>query len=130
LTNSTTAITAVGIDTISVGVTLNANGINYSVFVICGDTAAMNNGNFFPAFCRGSGPYTPPQIFNGITVLGNGGLLLGGVGAGLGLLRSVSGIYTLIPGKRNDTLVDRQPGQTSVDIAIPNPIFKTGYLGG
>jgi hypothetical protein len=129
LANSTTAITATGIDTISVGVTLNANGVVYSVFIICGDTAGMNNGTYFPSYCQGSGPYIPPQLFNGVTVLGNGGLSLDG-STPLGMLRDISGIYTLIPGKRNDTLMDRQTGQTSVDVEIPDPTFKTGYVGG
>jgi hypothetical protein len=130
LTNTTTGITATGIDNITVGVTLNANLVTYSVFIICGDTAGQNNGNFFPSFCQGSGPYTPPQIFNGITILGNGGLELGGNITGLGLLRNISGIYQLTTGKRVDTLQDNQAGQTSSDQAIPAPTFKTGYIGG
>lgn len=43
---------------------------------------------------------------------------------------SATGIYTLVPGKANDTLyVEDNPGDT-IDVKIPNPFFKTGYIGG
>jgi hypothetical protein len=129
LANSTSAIVGVGVDSITVNNTLNVNGVTYTVFAIAGDTAGMNNGTFFPTFSPATGPYNPPDIFNGITVLGNGGLVLDGPTAS-GLLKDVSGLYTLTAGKRNDTFQDRQSGQTTVDLEIPDPTFKTGYLGG
>jgi len=129
--NSTTAITAVpAVDQITVNSSLNANGVVYSVFAICGDSAGMNNGVFIGDFCEGGGPYIPPNPPQGdINVLGNGGVNLDGT-TPLTLLRDISGIYTLITGKRNDTLIDRQTGQPNVDVEIPDPTFKTGYVGG
>lgn len=129
LANSTLAITGVAMDQITVNSALNANGIVYNVFAICGDSAGNNNGTFNPLYCDGSGPYTDPEFFNGIGVLGNGGLSLDGTPPST-LLRDISGIYTLVTGKRNDTLLDRQTGQSSVDVEIPDPTFKTGYIGG
>lgn len=130
LGNSTTAITAGGLDTLTVGITLNAVGIVYEVFVICGDPLGWNNGTFGPPDCipgdEWSIPtYEPPDV----GILSDGGLQLNGT-VPLTLLKNVSGIYTLVPGKRNDTLYDRQTGQTSVDVKIPNPTAKTGYIGG
>lgn len=51
--NAATGITAGGIDSISVGIALNANGVTYNVFVLPGDTVAGNagwsqNGEFVP----------------------------------------------------------------------------------
>jgi hypothetical protein len=51
--SSTTAITAGGIDQITLGVTLNANGVVYDVFVLPGSATAGNggwsiNGTFYP----------------------------------------------------------------------------------
>ena len=130
LGNSTTAITAGGIDSITVGSTLNANGIVYEVFVICGDTLGWNNGTFSPPDCIAGDEwleptYEPPNV----AVLGEGGLVLNGQ-VPLTILKDVSGIYTLVPGKTNDTLYDRLTGQPSVNVAIPNPHIKTGYIGG
>jgi hypothetical protein len=45
------------------------------------------------------------------------------------MLQDVGGIYTLVPGKLNDTLQDTQSGQPSVDVPIL-PVAKTGYIGG
>lgn len=126
------AIIAVAIDQITVGSQLNNLGQVYSVFAICGDTAGMNNGTYQATYCGSNpgGPYTPPKPPQGdINVIGDGGLTLNGQPATL-LLKDVSGIYTLITGKRNDTLIDRQTGQPSVDVEIPDPTFKTGYIGG
>lgn len=128
-TNSTTAITATAIDQITVGTTLNANGVIYNVFAICGGITNVN-GTFVSDFCEGGGPYVPPEPPQGdINVRGNGGIDFDGT-TPLTLLKDVSGIYTLIPGKRNDTLIDRQTGQPSVDTKIPDPTWKTGYVGG
>lgn len=126
------AITAVAIDQITVQSLLNTLGTVYSVFTICGDTGGMNNGTYSATYCgiNPGSPYVAPLAPQGdINVIGNGGLVLNGQ-PGLLLLRDVSGIYTLITGKRNDTLIDRQTGQPSVDVEIPDPTFKTGYIGG
>lgn len=114
----------------TVGSLLNANGITYSVFVILGSTAGMVNGTFFPSNCLGDELVLPPEPpLPGINVLSQGGLVLGGTPA-ITLLQDVGGLYTIVPGKRNDTLYDRQSGQPSVDVAIPNPRWGTGYIGG
>jgi hypothetical protein len=42
--NAATGITGGGIDSLSVGVALNANGVTYDVFVIPGDSVALNGG--------------------------------------------------------------------------------------
>lgn len=128
----TTGITAVGVDQFTVGSTLNANGVVYSVFIILGDDTSFINGEFYPSNCGPDGlievPIEPPPDTD-INIIGNGGLILGGETA-LTLLKDVSGIYTIVPGKTNDTLYDRQTGQTEVDVKIPNPKFGTGYIGG
>lgn len=123
-------ITAVAIDQITVQAGINTNGVVYNIFAICGDTAGMNNGTYSPNYCDGSGPYIPPSLpSTDPVVLMNGGIDFDGTPP-LTLLKDVSGIYTLVPGKRNDTLFDRQTGQSSVDVEIPDPTFKTGYIGG
>lgn len=132
LSNSTTAIVGGGIDKITVQSTLNANGIVYDVFVIPGDVSGWNNGNFFPPNGLPNGNQWPAPAFapsGDINIIGNGGLILGGTDA-LTLLKDVSGLYALIPDKTNDTLYDRQVSQTFIDRAIPNPIAKTGFIGG
>src|SRR5215471_1676190 len=129
----TNAIRAVAVDQITVGSTLNANGVKYSVFVILGDSAGMNNGTFTIPYCDGNGPYTPPASPPDAYASGDGGIIVGDVPGGstaLTLLKDISGIYTLIPGQRHDTLYDRQTGQPSIDVAIPDPSFGTGYIGG
>jgi hypothetical protein len=131
LGNSTTAITGGAIDQITVGITLNANGVVYNVFVIPGDTAGWNNGTFFPPDCESAGTQweLPPNDPAEIAVIGEGGLVLNGQ-VPLTLLRDISGIYTLVPGKTDDTLYDRQTGQSNVDVKIPDPFVKTGFIGG
>lgn len=57
------------------------------------------------------------------------GVIVGGTDS-INNFLSVSGIYELINGKRVDTLQDRQTGVSTIDTPIPNPFFKTGYLGG
>ncbi len=131
LGNSTTAITGAGVDTIQVGTQLNSNGVVYNFFVILGDSLGFNNGTYGPPNCLPpespwpDPPFDPPAI----AVMGDGGVMLNGQ-VPLTLLKDVTGIYTLVPGKTNDTLYDRQTGQTSVDMKIPDPNFKTGYIGG
>jgi hypothetical protein len=42
-----------------------------------------------------------------------------------------SGLYTLVPGKRNDTYYDRSTTpSTTIDLKIPDPFGKTGYSHG
>lgn len=40
-----------------------------------------------------------------------------------------SGIYKIVPGKRNDTLWDSLTEFTTTDVKKPNPFVKTGYIG-
>lgn len=128
--NAASGIIAAGIDTITVGINLNTNLIPYNVFVICGDTAGMNNGIFWPSYCAGPDVWEEPDPVDGdINIVTDGGLILGG-DSPLTLLKDVSGIYTLVKDLHHDELIDRQPGQASIDTKIPDPIFKTGYLGG
>lgn len=42
----------------------------------------------------------------------------------------VSGLYTFTPGKPNDTLYQRDSDQTSLVVKIPDPLFKTTFVGG
>jgi hypothetical protein len=41
---------------------------------------------------------------------------------------NATGIYTLTPGKTNDTLYDNDNGGT-IDAKFPNPFWKTGFIG-
>lgn len=129
------AITGGAIDRITVDSALNANGVVYDVFVIPGDTAGWNNGTFrSPNFRAGgtNGTEWLAPVFNppdGPVIQGEGGLILGGDPA-LGLLRDISGIYTIIPNQFHDALIDRQPGVTGQNVKIPDPYIKTGYIGG
>jgi hypothetical protein len=126
--NTTLGITAVGIDQITVNSDVNVAAQTYTVWAICGDVAGMNNGIYYPTYCvpPGGTPPTPP--LGDIIVVGDGGLSFNGT-IPLLMLQDVGGIYTLVPGKLNDTLQDTQTGQPSVDVPIL-PIAKTGYIGG
>jgi hypothetical protein len=42
---------------------------------------------------------------------------------------NATGIYTLVPGKTDDTVYDNDNGGT-IDTNIPDPFFKTGFIGG
>lgn len=128
--NVINGITAVAKDQITVGSALNTNGITFTVFSICGDTAGMNNGTFQANFNPGpAANYLAPQVNTGISVIGNGGLILDGVTA-LGILKNISGIYQLVLNSTHDVLQDTQVGQPTVNVKIPDPTFKTGYIGG
>ena len=130
LANTATGITGGAADQITVQSSLNANGVVYNVFCIPGDTAGWNNGTFFPPNCDQPEPwFNPPMVPPEIAVFGEGGLVLNG-DAPLTLLKDVSGIYTLVPGKTSDTLIDRQTGATSAELKIPDPFAKTGFIGG
>jgi len=128
---NTTGITGAGMDTITVNSLLNANGITYNVFCIPGSTlAAFVNGTYWPPNCDASPSfYNPVMVPPDAVALGNGGLTLDG-STTITMLKNISGIYTLVPGKTNDTMYDRQSGQASVDVKIPDPTAKTGYIGG
>src|SRR3990172_6977294 len=41
-----------------------------------------------------------------------------------------SGLYKLVPGKTNDTLYQREDVEDTIDVAIPEPVVRTAYLGG
>jgi hypothetical protein len=127
---SNTGITAVAIDQITVDVSINANGITYQIFTICGGLTNVN-GTFFSTFCDGDGPYIDPSVdTTGVNVIGNGGLILGGEVA-FTIIKDASGIYTLVAGKTHDTLINRNTApSTTLNIKIPDPTWKTGYLGG
>lgn len=64
-TTSTTAITAGGINQITVGITLNANGIVYDVFIIpsCSQTGWDNNGGDFCPLNWGGYVGDPPEPY-------------------------------------------------------------------
>lgn len=131
-TNSTTAITAGGVDSITVGATLNSNGVVYNVFVLPGDEAGWDNGDFPAPSGAAPGDAWDEEVHDapiGLIIVPEGGLVMNGQPALL-MLQDVSGIYTLVPDKTNDTLIDRQTGQTEINVKIPNPDWKTGYVGG
>lgn len=69
----------------------------------------------------------------GLVALGNGVQFSGSVMLGVLqiLIINGSGIYRIIPNKTNDTLYVNSPvDDTTVDAAIPDPFFKTGFIGG
>lgn len=73
----------------------------------------------------------------GIPTLGPGGTLIGDGYGGFNLggtatmvfIQNPSGIYTLVKNKRHDTLYERMTGITSVDVKIPDPFVRTGFVG-
>ncbi len=135
---STTAIVGGAVNTLQVGTALNTNLVAYSVFIIpsCSDTAGNAGwgvddvcGLLEPGWLLADLPpwiLTEPPIPD-TAIVGEGGLILSGAPSML-LIKDMSGIYTLVPGKTNDTVYDRQTGQTSVDLAIPAPTAKTGFV--
>lgn len=66
------------------------------------------------------GSYGPHTVFSGSVPLGTLTVLL----------INASGIYTLIPGKTNDTLYDNDSAPETMDVMIPSPFIKTGFIGG
>lgn len=135
LSNTTTGITAGGVDSITVGTQLNANAIVYDVFVILGhETIAFANGSYFDISCINPEPWIPPT-WNppDIGVISDGGVGLGSAsGSPLGLLLNVSGIYTVVDALSHDTLYQRAGGGavSTMNVEIPDPGAKTGYIGG
>lgn len=72
-----------------------------------------------------------PQVIN-VWLTGNGTQFTGSVP--LGKLETIyfknaPGIYTLVEGKKTDTLYDVENGGT-VEVQIPDPFAKLGYIGG
>jgi len=126
LINSATAIMGAGIDQLFIGLTLNALGVTYEVFCIMGDEIGWNNGEFYPPNCQAKGdwkllPSVPPGP-------SPGGLLFNGA-TGILIVKNLSGIYTLVPNKRDDTIYTGNADDT-INVEIPDPMFKTGYIGG
>ena len=68
----------------------------------------------------------PPNIIYTMV----GGIDVGG-SATIQVLSDASGIYTLVPGQYHDELYQRTSTTTSttVNVMIPNPFFKTGFIG-
>jgi len=130
LSDSTSAIVGGGIDQLFVGSTLNSNGVIYDVFVILGDSTGWNNGTFYPPGISAPGnwsepPYNPPDL---PIITGDGGMNFNG-DVPLLAVENLSGIYTLVPGKTDDTIYTGIADDT-VDVKKPDPTFKTGYVGG
>jgi hypothetical protein len=68
---------------------------------------------------------TPDINFTG----GQDGFIDLGGAATIVLAADPSGIYTLVPGKTNDTLYDRDVTPVgTIDVKIPDPFLKTGFL--
>jgi hypothetical protein len=119
-----------GPDLLLVGNGLNQNLVIYDVFVIMGDTAGWNNGIFSPPTIITPGTWNEPGYNPSDLpiITGDGGMNFNGE-APLLAVKDLSGIYTLVPGKRNDTLYTGIADDT-VDVKVPNPLYKTGYIGG
>lgn len=80
---------------------------------------------YLPILCNGAGP-------TDIMATGDGTQFSGSVSLGTLniLLTNASGIYTLVPGKTNDTLYSSLRDGTTRNVKIPNPFAKTGFIGG
>jgi hypothetical protein len=127
-TTSTTAITGGTVDSIIVGSTLNTLGVTYEVFIILGDTTGWNNGTFYPGFGESTGPWTNPSSSTDPVIVMDGGLNFNGDAPYLAL-EDASGIYILVENKKTDTLYPKSDN-TTVEVPIPDPSWKTGYVGG
>jgi hypothetical protein len=129
-TNSTTAIVGGGKDQLFVGTTINTVGVTYEIFIILGDSAGWNNGIFPPGYELPGGIWIPPPFnpSNLPIIIGDGGMNFDGEAPFLGTV-NMSGIYTLVPGKTDDTFYTGIAAAT-VDVKKPDPTFKTGYIGG
>jgi len=65
-----------------------------------------------------------------IIMVGSGGVDVGG-SPSIIFIGEPSGIYTLVKDKTHDTLYERQAGTTTfVNVKIPDPHIKTGFIGG
>lgn len=68
-----------------------------------------------------------PGVHVGTAVIFSGSVELGSYTI---YLASGSGIYRIVPNKRNDTLYERSTPGNTVDVAIPEPFGETGFIGG
>lgn len=73
-------------------------------------------------------PTPAPEPGGTLEGAGYGGIDLGGA-ATMVFIQNPSGIYTLVKNKRHDTLYERMTGITSVDVKIPDPFVRTGFVG-
>jgi len=80
-----------------------------------------------PASCTGAGPIFLIATEDDTGTQFSGSVTLGVLNV---LLTNASGIYTLVPGKTNDTLYKTARDGTTRDVRIPTPFAKTGFIGG
>lgn len=59
----------------------------------------------------------------------NGRLIIGNTLSPV-VYQDISGLYILSPGLTHDKYLDRNPGIISVNLKIPDPFTKEGYIGG
>jgi hypothetical protein len=125
-----TGIMGGGVDEITVGITLNALGDKYEVFALMGSDVGWINGTFYACAGPSSGPWDIPQFAppDQPIITGDGGLLFNGQMGSL-VAVNMSGIYTLVKNKRNDTFYTGV-GKATTDVKIAKPEYKTGYIGG
>lgn len=69
-------------------------------------------------------------LASGNAFTSDAGLVFGMSAADIILSVDASGIYTIVPGKRYDTIYARNNEDLTEDVKIPNPLWKTGYVGG
>jgi hypothetical protein len=80
---------------------------------------------WIPVDCSGAGDIAIVATGNGVQF--SGSVVL----ATLNILETDgSGIYVITPGKTNDTLYSSERDGTTRDVKIPNPLGKTGFVGG
>lgn len=101
-------------------ISFDVNVLDAPTLNITGD-ASLNIGDIDEDFIEMS-----PQLF----IIGSGGIELNS-GADEILSKDISGIYTLVANKTNDTLYNRTAGGsvTSQIVKIPDPFIKSGYIG-
>lgn len=75
-------------------------------------------------------PYTGGTFV--LTAIGDGFQFTGSVILGSFIINNFdgSGIYVLVPGKRNDTIYNTARDGTTTDYKIPNPFGRTGFISG
>jgi hypothetical protein len=71
--------------------------------------------------------FTSENPVPNIVIVGSGGIDFGGSAITL-FIGDPSGIYTLVPDKKHDTLYERTDVD-SINVKIPNPFIVTGFLG-
>jgi hypothetical protein len=75
----------------------------------------------------GCGPGLRNLIATGNGIQFSGDITLGSYTI---LVADASGIYTIVPGKTDDTLYKSARDGTTFDVKIPDPFIKTGFIGG